>query len=193
MAVHFTLTRIVPSLLVYLGLLAAALGIDLGLHLAGATQVGRWLGIAGAGLILVSFLYSLRKRKWIRLGQPKRLLQAHEVLGWVGAVAVLVHGGIHFNAFLPWAALAALLVVVASGLTGKFLLGEARDSLKARGAELAASGLAPGEIEGQLLAHSLLVETMAQWRRVHMPLTMVFVGLTLVHVASTLLFWRWSP
>ncbi len=193
MAVRFTLTRIVPSALVFAALLGAGLALDLVLHLAGAVQVGRWLGIAGAFLILVSFAYSLRKRRLIAFGQPKRLLQAHEVLGWTGAVAVLVHGGVHFNAFLPWCALAALVAVVASGLTGKFLLGEARERMKARRAELGAAGVPPQQVEDELLGQSLLVEAMQRWRKVHMPLTMVFVGLALVHVATTLVFWRWAP
>ncbi len=193
MAIRFTLTRVLPSLLLFLGLLGAALALDLVLHLAGAVEVGRYLGIVGTALILASFLYSLRKRKLISVGQPKRLLRAHETLGWIGAVAVLVHGGIHFNAFLPWAALVALLVVVASGLTGKFLLGEARELLAARVAELGAAGKQPREIEAELLAHGLLVEAMQRWRKVHMPLTMIFTGLALVHVVATLVFWRWAP
>ncbi len=193
MALRFTLTRIVPSALVFAALLGAGLAFDLVLHLAGAVQVGRWLGIAGAFLILVSFAYSLRKRKLIAIGQPKRLLQVHEVLGWIGAVAVLVHGGVHFNALLPWCALAALLAVVASGLTGKFLLGQAREHVKARRAELAKEGVPPREIEAELLGQSLLVVTMQRWRKVHMPVTMVFVGLALVHVVATLVFWRWAP
>ncbi len=193
MAVRFTLTRIVPSVLVFAALLGAGLALDLALHHPGAVHVGRWLGVAGALLILVSFAYSLRKRRLIAVGQPKRLLQAHEVLGWTGAVAVLVHGGVHFNALLPWCALAAMLAVVASGLTGKFLLGEARERMKARRAELQLAGASAMEVEAELLGQSLLVETMQRWRKVHMPVTMVFAGLTLVHVAATLVFWRWSP
>jgi hypothetical protein len=32
---------------------------------------------------------------------------------------------------------------------------------------------------------------MQQWRKVHLPLTLVFAGLVLVHVVATLRFWRW--
>ena len=42
-----------------------------------------------------------------------------------------------------------------------------------------------------LLAGTLLVDTMKQWRRVHLPLTMVFLALALLHVTATLPFWRW--
>lgn len=193
MAIRFTLTKVLPSALVFGGLLAAALAVDLALHLAGAVWLGRYLGLVGTALLLASFAYSLRKRKLISIGQPRRLLQAHELLGWVGTVAVLVHGGVHFNAFLPWAALAALVVVVASGLTGRYLLDDARASLASRAAELEAAGRTAPEIEAELLAHAVLVEAMKRWRKVHMPITMVFAGLALVHVAVTLVFWRWTP
>jgi hypothetical protein len=191
-ALRFTITRILPSLLVFVGLLAAALVTDLALHLAGALAVGRYLGLVGATLILASFGYSLRKRRVISVGQPKRLLQAHEVMGWLGTVAVLIHGGVHFNAWLPWLALGSLLVVVASGLTGKYLLAQARESLARRERELAAAGRTRREADADLLAHALLVAAMQRWRKVHMPLTMIFAALASIHVVASLLFWRWS-
>jgi hypothetical protein len=191
MAFRFTFTRIVPSLLLYLALLACAMLVDYVLHVLRLAWVGRYCGIAGSALLVASFLYSLRKRKLIRVGSPKGLLQVHETLGWIGALVLLVHGGIHFYALIPWLAMLAMLVVVASGLTGKLLLGEARASLKSREEELGKAGLPPAEIEKELLGHSLLVDTMKQWRRVHMPLTMVFVALSLLHVTVTMLFWKW--
>ena len=192
MALRFTITRLLPSVLVFLGLLASALAADLALHLAGALWVGRYLGLVGTALILSSFAYSLRKRKVISVGEPRRLLQAHEVMGWLGAVAVLIHGGVHFNAWLPWLALGALLFVVASGLTGKYLLAQARASLARRAAELTARGRTPRDAEQELLAHALLVAAMQRWRKVHMPLTMIFAALASIHVVASLLFWRWS-
>jgi hypothetical protein len=104
---------------------------------------------------------------------------------------VLVHGGIHLNAVLPWLALLAMMAVVASGLTGSYLLQNARASLADRAAELQGSGLQPAERERELLWHSLLVDTMKHWRRIHMPLTMVFMGLATIHIVATLLLWRW--
>ena len=191
MALRLTVTRILPSVALLLALLAGAVLGDLVLHRAGLAWVGRWGGLAGSALILASFLYSARKRKLLSVGSPKALLRAHEALGWTGALLVLVHGGIHFNALVPWLALAAMVVVVASGLTGRFLLEDARASLRERAAELKEAGLTPAEVERELLGVSLLVDTMKRWRSVHLPLTMVFAGLALVHVAATLLFWRW--
>ncbi len=193
MPVRFTLTRILPFALLYVGLLGAAIALDFLLHTAGLAWIGRYLGPIGTSTILVSFAYSLRKRGLVRWGKPSWLLRSHEALGWTGALMLLVHGGIHFNALLPWLAITAMLVVVASGLTGKFLLKDARGSLKAREAELRAGGATPADIETALLGHSLLVSTMQKWRKVHMPLTMTFAGFALVHVATTLIFWRWLP
>ncbi len=60
---------------------------------------------------------------------------------------ILVHGGIHFNAVIPWLALFAMVIVVASGLTGKYLLKEAKESLKDKQIELKSRNLSPNEIE----------------------------------------------
>lgn len=191
MALRFTVTRILPSVALFLALIGGALLGDLVLHRAGLAWVGRWGGPAGSALILASFLYSARKRKLLSVGSPKGLLRAHELLGWLGALLVLVHGGIHFNALVPWLALAAMVVVVASGLTGRFLLEDARGRLRERADELKAAGLSPAEVERELLGVSLLHDTMKQWRKVHLPLTMVFAGLAIVHVVATLLLWGW--
>lgn len=189
MAARFIGLRILPSAAIFVALIASAVAVDVGLHAARLADVGRWLGPVGAGLLLVSFVYSLRKRKWISTGSPKRLLQFHETFGWLGALVLLVHGGIHLNAWVPWLALAVLVIVVASGLTGKYLLARAKESLAGKRAELAQRGLAGDELERELLGLALLVGTMQKWRSVHMPLTMIFLGLSLIHVVVTLVLW----
>ncbi len=191
MPARFTLTRAFPSALLFLGLLGCAVLADYVFHVVHLARVGRYLGVVGSVLIVASFVYSLRKRKLIRSGSPKTLLRNHEVLGWAGALLILVHGGIHSNAVLPWLAVLAMLVVVASGLTGRYLLEDARASLKGRAAEMGLAGLSPEDVERELSAHSLLVDSMKQWRKVHMPLTMVFTALALLHVAVTVLFQAW--
>jgi hypothetical protein len=84
-----------------------------------------------------------------------------------------------------------MVVVVASGLTGKYLLKQAKDSLKGKAVELKLKNLSSEEIEKELLYNSLLVDTMQKWRMVHMPLTMIFAALALLHITITLLLWRW--
>lgn len=185
------LRRLLPSILVFVGLVGAALLVDVGLHALDLVPIGRHLGLVGTLVLLGSFLYSLRKRKRITFGTPRTLLALHEVLGWVGALLLLVHGGIHFNAVLPWLAMLLLLVVVASGLTGKYLLKDATARLRGREAALKAQGLDAAGVEREVLMDALLVRTMQRWRSVHMPLTMIFAGLALVHVVATALMSSW--
>ena len=189
MAARFALGRLLPSAIGYGGIVATTILIDSLLHEAGKIWVGRYLGIIGTVLLLLSFLYSLRKRKLIERGSPKALLRNHEVLGWISAVLLLVHAGVHFNAVIPWLAVVAMLVVIASGFTGQYLLKDAKERLRRVQKDLAAQR-GQGDLEDQLIAHSLLVETMQRWRQVHMPLTMVFAALVLLHLGSLVFFWR---
>lgn len=191
MAVKFTFKNILPLVLIYVAFAAAAAVIHLGLHSAGQKWILRYLGIAGTLLILISFIYSLRKRKIISFGKPKLLLQIHEVMAWSGAVLILAHSGIDFETVIPRAAVFAMLIVVASGLTGKYLLKNAREDIKSRRSELKAKNLSEEEIEKELFSLSLLADKMQMWRNVHIPLTVIFAALALLHIIVTLLFWHW--
>ncbi len=159
-----------------------------------ALGLGDWdrlLGIAGSLLILVSFAYSLRKRKIVTRGRPPAYLRLHEILAWTGSVLVLVHGGARFEAALPWVAQTAMLVVVASGLTGKYLLQRAKQDLAGARKEFAAQGLGKEEVESRVLGLALLVQRMTRWRAVHIPLTLLFGVAALAHAMAAMLFWRW--
>src|SRR3989338_6254373 len=102
------------------GLLAAVtLAGDYLLHRLDLVWVGRYLGIPGTLLIMAALIYSLRKRKYIKTGNPKKLLPLHEFGAWIGASLVLIHAGIHFNAILPWLATVAMGVNAVRGMVGK--------------------------------------------------------------------------
>ena len=183
------MSRLLPSLGLFLALPAAAIGLDYLLHSLEAGWVGDALGPIGSGLLVLSFLYSLRKRRWIETGSPAGLLRFHEVLSWTAALLLVVHGGIHFHAWIPWLGIAALLVVTASGLAGRYLLADARRALATAQAEMRAQALSEFEIEQRLLSLALLTQAMQKWRSVHMPITAVFAALGLVHVTATVLLW----
>lgn len=189
--ISIIMKRILPSIFLYAGMICIAILIDYILHLANLVWVGRYFGIFGTALIIISFIYSLRKRKIINSGQPKKLLNFHEFLGWFGAIVLLVHGGIHFNAIIPWMALLAMMFVVASGLTGKFLLNDVKQDLKGKISEMKEKNLTQDEIDKEVLFQSLLVKKMQNWRKVHMPLNMIFMALALIHIIGTLLLWSW--
>ena len=191
MILNFTFKKALPLILIYLALFASAAVLHFFLNTAGFKWLLRYLGIAGTLLILFSFIYSLRKRKIIPFGKPKFLLQFHEAMAWSGAVLVLAHSGIDFEAVIPRAAVFAMLIVVASGLTGKYLLKNAREDIKSKREELKAKNLSGEEIEKELFSLSLLADKMQMWRSVHIPLTVIFAAFALLHIIITLLFWRW--
>jgi hypothetical protein len=186
------LREVLPFFLSLMALIAATLLVDAGLHLLDAVWIGRYLGIPGVILILASFGHSLRKRGVIQTGNPVFLLRLHEWLAWAGSLLVLVHAGVHFNAVLAWLALAAMLVNIGSGLTGKFLLRRAQAWLKAARAELKDEGLSDADIKARLHRDSLTVDLVRQWRKIHLPISLAFAVLALAHIVAVFIFWGWK-
>ncbi|MBK8552254.1 MAG: hypothetical protein IPL53_14795 [Ignavibacteria bacterium] len=180
--------HILPFLQWYGLMILLAIVIDYFLHRLQLIQIGRYLGYAGTGLIIISFLYSLRKRKLIQSGSPKKLLMLHEYLAWGGSILILVHAGIHFNAILPWLAVLMLLIAVASGLIGKYLLKKANESLKEKRKELLDSGISLEEADKKLFFDSVTVDMMKKWRLVHYPITLMLGILSLLHIITILMF-----
>ena len=183
--------EVLPFVLALAALAAAALLLDLGLHLADAVWIGRYLGIPGTALILLSLRYSLRKRKLITTGDPVSLLRRHEWMAWAGSLLVLVHAGIHFNAILAWLAVWAMLINVASGLTGKYLLARSRRRMEASRQQFRNKGLSALAVEERLYWDSLTFDVIKQWRVVHVPITLAFAVLATAHIMSVFLFWGW--
>ena len=183
--------EVVPFLLAFFALVALALLSDGLLQAVDAVWVGRYLGIAGTLLILTSFGYSLRKRKTIRFGRPMRWLRWHEAMAWLGSLLVLVHAGVHFNAILGWIAVAAMLINVLSGLTGKLLLDRSRRRLEQARQQMRAQGLSEREVEERMYWDSVTFEWVKQWRVIHLPITLAFAALALTHICSEFLFWSW--
>jgi hypothetical protein len=183
---------VLPFMAALAALGLAALALDALLHQFELVWVGRYLGIVGTLLIIGSFGYSARKHKLIRRGNPMALLHWHERLAWAGSLLVLVHAGVHFNALLAWLAILAMLVVVTSGLTGKFMLKRARLRLDGRRKELLAAGLSADEIEQRTHGDSLTYGAVKQWRAVHVPITLAFGVAALGHIVAIFLFWGWK-
>lgn len=179
-----------PFLQWYVLMIASTLLIDYLLHKLGLVHVGRYLGYAGTALVIFSFIYSLRKRQYIKSGAPKKYLAFHEYAAWIGAVMIFVHAGIHFNAVLPWLAVIMLLVAVASGLVGKFLLKKSNETLKAKKVHLAGLGRTNEEIEKELFMDALTVDIMKKWRIVHLPISLLVGLLSLLHIVSVFMFMK---
>lgn len=184
--------EVIPFLLMFGTLILATIVSDALLHYFDLVWVGRYLGIPGTLLILLSLVYSMRKRKLVSFGKPKTLLMLHETLAWLGALMILVHAGIHVYAILPWLALVAMLVNVLSGMTGKFLLDRSRRFVAEKKAAYANQGLPEEEVEKRLFWDATTFDLMKKWRAVHLPITLAFAVLGLTHIFSIFLFWQWQ-
>jgi hypothetical protein len=184
--------EVVPFFLTFALLMVATVIADFLLHQFQLVWIGRYLGIPGTILILLSFLYTLRKRKIIQVGKPKFWINLHGLLTWVGTLMILVHAGIHFNAILPWLAIIAMLINVISGLTGKFLLNRAQRYLSSKKADLLQQGMSSNSIEKEIFWDAVTFDVMKKWRAVHFPITLVFSVLSLIHIISIFLFWEWK-
>ncbi|GAB3541161.1 hypothetical protein GCM10027343_11130 [Noviherbaspirillum agri] len=184
--------EVIPFIAMFAMLILAAIAGDALLHRLQLVWIGRYLGIPGTLLILASFTYSMRKRKMIQSGDPKRLLNLHEFMTWLGSLMVLVHAGVHFNAILPWLAVTGMLVNVISGLTGKFLLERSRRHMLAMKESLLRRGMSEDDVEKELFWNAAAVDAMKKWRTLHIPITLAFAAFALGHIISIFLFWNWK-
>ena len=85
--------------------------------------LGYWLGIVGGVLLLLQFLYPVRKnarfmRSW---GSVKNWFAMHKVLGIVGPMLILYHGNFRLHAVNSNVAMFAMIIVVISGLIGRYI------------------------------------------------------------------------
>lgn len=103
-------------------------------------RLGYWVGVAGASMMLLLFLYPLRKYAgWMRrIGKVKTWFWFHLVMGVLGPWLVLVHAAFRTGSLNATVALYSMAIVVASGVVGRFLyvrlnsrLEDAQDALRA--------------------------------------------------------------
>ncbi len=182
--------EVLPFVALFVSLILVTILVDVFLHQFGMVWLGRWLGVPGVLFILLSFLYSMRKRKFFKSGKPKTFLRLHEIFTWIGALLILVHAGIHIFTILPWLAVVAMLTNVISGMTGTYLLNRSRRFLKQKKEKYAQAGLSEDEIEKQIFMDATTYDLMKKWRIVHLPITAVFVVLSVWHILSILMFWN---
>ena len=184
--------EVFPFLVMFGSLILATILTDALLHQFELVWVGRWLGMPGTVFILLSFFYSMRKRKVIIFGKPKAFLALHEILTWIGALMILVHAGIHIYTILPWLALIAMLITVISGMTGTYLLNRSRRFLAKKKEVYSQRGLSEEEIEKKIFWDATTFDLMKKWRAVHLPITLAFAVLGILHILSIFLFWNWK-
>ena len=183
--------EIIPFFSIFILLILSAIIADFALHYFKLVWIGRYVGILGTLTILFSFIYSMRKRRIIRVGNPKVLLNLHEFLTWLGSLMILIHAGVHFHAILPWLAVIAMLINIVSGLTGKFLLVRAQQQLTFQKEFLLQQGMSKAIVEKEIFWDAVTLDLMKKWRLVHFPITLAFGVLALGHIFSIFLFWQW--
>jgi hypothetical protein len=88
-----------------------------------ASDFGYALGVTGGCLLLALLLYPIRKRvRWLAVAGPlKHWFRFHMIGGVFGPFVVLFHSGFRVSSFNAAIALSCMLLVVASGLIGRFL------------------------------------------------------------------------
>jgi hypothetical protein len=156
-------------------------------------SIGLSLGVAGLALMLVPYVYALRKRSRLlaRAGRMDRWLDVHIFSGLVGPVAITLHTSMKFNGIVA-VAYWSMITVTVSGIVGRYLYGRIPRTIRgvemtyeeilARAAalknELATTGLAPAligrleQIEKASLPHAgaasirgYLAEPLIYWWR----------------------------
>ena len=168
---------------------ANAILIEVIFDLYGIPKHRLWTGIAGTLIIILSFTYSMRKRKkLITQGSPKYWLQGHEWLSIAGTFIIFVHTGTHFKALVPVITLIFMSIAFVSGLVGRYVYNNVKSSLKEKQTEMKKAGLAEEEIEQRLWSLTVASEALSKWRDVHMPIIAFLGVMVLYHSISALYY-----
>jgi len=89
---------------------------------------GRWghgVGIVATAFMLLNFLYPVRKRTRILsgVGSIRRWLDFHMFVGFMSPMVIAFHSAFQSNNMLATGTAAALLIVVFTGIVGRFIYG----------------------------------------------------------------------
>jgi hypothetical protein len=123
------------DVLVYMAIVATVAAMwkisRMGFFTAG-DDVGYWVGVAGAVMMLLLFTYPLRKhfafaRNW---GRVKWWFLVHMILGIGGPALILLHSTFRVGSLNAAVALYSMLVVAASGVIGRFIYARVNRGLR---------------------------------------------------------------
>ncbi len=100
--------------------------------------IGYWLGVVGATMMFALLLYPMRKRfrALQRLGSVASWFRLHMLLGIVGPTLILFHANFRLDSLNATVATVAMLIVVASGVVGRYLYQRLHMGLYGRKAEV---------------------------------------------------------
>jgi len=178
---------VLPFVSSFVSLLLIALVIDLVLYSVNLGYLKRWAGPIGVLLLVLSFAYSVRRKRLLVKGKLPHWLRLHEFLAWAGTLTLVVHAGLKVNAILPWIALFTLLLSTASGLTGTYILQRAKKKYQQSQRKMDPNNLAA--IETHLIEGTLKIKALSGWRQRHIPITLAFFVTAMLHIGSILFLW----
>jgi hypothetical protein len=98
------------------------------------SRAGYNIGLAGAILMLILFLYPLRKHvRWLNAAGPLReWLNLHMLLGICGPLLIVFHSRFNIDSTNAAIAMVSMLVVAGSGIVGRFIYTRIHHELRGR-------------------------------------------------------------
>ncbi|MFW6053056.1 MAG: hypothetical protein ACOC8I_04020 [Desulfosalsimonas sp.] len=178
------------------------------------SALGHGIGIAGTILILMTLVYPFRKRIMKRKGRQNPL-NTHITYGLVGPSLVVIHSAHKYESIIGSLLFLALLVVVLSGIIGRFLYRMVNRSVREQKADLKlmktrfdgrnyeskehynrlleeAGTIA--ELEYAVRFFDRLKRMFSWWIQAHYLLSGFLFALIIVHVLTVLYYGlRWLP
>ncbi len=110
-------------------------------YLSAESGVGYGLGIAGGSMMLLLLVYPLRKRFYnsrLFIFSTRQWFMLHMVFGVFGPLCILFHCNFSFGSTNSNVALISMILMVSSGLIGRFIYGKIHFGLYGNKAELKA-------------------------------------------------------
>src|ERR1035441_7559276 len=122
-------------------------------------SIGNALGIVGAVLLLLMYLYPLRKKwKWLsRKGKTKHWLDYHILMGLAGPVLITFHSSFKLRGVAGFAYF-SMIAVVASGIVGRYLYNRIPRKLDAVEMSVDEAGELCAKLAEQIRAQNVLTE-----------------------------------
>jgi hypothetical protein len=120
--------------------------------LTSGDDVSYWIAVVGAVMMVVLFTYPLRKHVRVLrgLGKVKWWFWFHLFLGVAGPWLILVHSTFHIGSLNAGVALISMVIVVASGVIGRFINVRIHRGLDGERTSLRALSQRAGFIEGSV-------------------------------------------
>jgi uncharacterized membrane protein (DUF106 family) len=167
------------------------------------------LGIIGSLLMLSGVIYSFKKRWNQPIGSTPFWLKHHELVSVLGAILVIVHADGSFGG-LAGISMAMMVIIIISGFLGHYIytriprtsLGKEKKLVELKN-ELDNIKFEVGEdlqsqpsnliikiekLEKQITQLDTLKRQLSGWRSWHIPMTIIFVLIVIIHMISVLYY-----